>query len=120
MGERSRNRRMKPLVVDSYAKTDSTAFSQQVSESQTPQHQEQLHEEQPGSGSREIIEVDVTQEEYTPRKTPTAAYVRLSVENGGHGDEGTLQTQIDLVHEYIRGQDGLELYDTYVDNGISG
>lgn len=50
----------------------------------------------------------------------TAAYVRLSRENGGHGHDDTLQTQIQLVHSYIREQPELTLVDTYVDNGVSG
>lgn len=50
----------------------------------------------------------------------TAAYVRLSRENGGHGNDDTLQTQIQMVHSYIQEQPELTLVDTYADNGVSG
>lgn len=49
----------------------------------------------------------------------TAAYIRLSIENGGHDTE-TLQTQIQLVHSFIREQNDLSLTETYIDNGVSG
>lgn len=51
---------------------------------------------------------------------PTAAYARLSVENSGHETDETLQTQVTLVHEYIRNHPDLQLVDTYIDNGFSG
>ncbi|MCC8101817.1 MAG: recombinase family protein [Clostridiales bacterium] len=50
---------------------------------------------------------------------PTAAYVRLSVENGG-GREDTIETQIELVEGYIAKHPDLKLAETYVDNGFSG
>jgi DNA invertase Pin-like site-specific DNA recombinase len=51
---------------------------------------------------------------------PTAAYIRLSVENNGHETDDSLKTQISLVESYISEQDDLALIDTYVDNGVSG
>lgn len=56
----------------------------------------------------------------TPQKIPTAAYCRLSVENGGKGEEETLETQTRLVHDFIDKHSELELTGTYVDNGFSG
>lgn len=51
---------------------------------------------------------------------PTAAYIRLSVENSGNDTDDTLQTQIKLVHNYISNHPDLELTDTYIDNGFTG
>lgn len=53
-------------------------------------------------------------------RLPTAAYVRLSSENSGHETDDTIQTQMALVHHFIREHPELELADTYVDNGYSG
>lgn len=53
-------------------------------------------------------------------RLPTAAYVRLSSENSGHETDDTIQTQMALVHRFIREHPELELADTYVDNGYSG
>ena len=50
----------------------------------------------------------------------TAAYARLSVENGGHETEDSLHTQILQIHNYIRENPDLTLTDTYADNGFSG
>lgn len=50
----------------------------------------------------------------------TAAYGRLSVENGGNETDDTLQTQIALLHQYIGEHPEMELVDTYTDNGYSG
>lgn len=47
----------------------------------------------------------------------TGAYVRLSVEK--IGDE-SIQTQIELVHQYIAAHEEYQLVDTYVDNGYTG
>ena len=47
----------------------------------------------------------------------TGAYARLSVEKD---DEGSIQTQITLIHNYIVEHPELRLTDTYVDNGYSG
>lgn len=43
----------------------------------------------------------------------TAAYARLSVENGGHETEDSLHTQILQIHNYIRENPELTLTDTY-------
>ncbi len=50
----------------------------------------------------------------------TAAYIRLSVENGGHETDESLQTQIQLVHTFIQEQKDLSLTETYIDNGVTG
>ena len=50
----------------------------------------------------------------------TAAYARLSVENGGHETEDSLLTQILQIHNYIRENPELTLTDTYADNGFTG
>ena len=114
MGRKRRPR--KPLVDDPYA---ANSCAQESGSGNSDASGKQSR--QPGAKTaREIIMVDVTQQDIREKKAPTAAYVRLSVENGGHKDEGTLQTQIDLVHDYIRHQQDLELYDTYIDNGVSG
>ncbi|MCD8398810.1 MAG: recombinase family protein [Lachnospiraceae bacterium] len=47
----------------------------------------------------------------------TAAYARLSVDKG---DDEKIETQIELIHQYIEGHPDLTLADTYVDNGYSG
>lgn len=47
----------------------------------------------------------------------TAAYVRLSSDKKA---EGTLQTQIAMVHQYIESHQEYKLVDTYVDNGYTG
>ena len=56
----------------------------------------------------------------TEGRIPTAAYVRLSREDGSRGDEGSIETQIDLVHNFIAEAPELTLYDTYTDNGYTG
>ncbi len=53
-------------------------------------------------------------------KLPTAAYARLSSENSGHDTDDSIQTQIKLIHDYIKESSDLQLVDTYVDNGYSG
>ena len=50
----------------------------------------------------------------------TAAYARLSVENGGHETEDSLNTQILQIHNYIKDHSELTLVDTYADNGFTG
>lgn len=47
----------------------------------------------------------------------TGAYIRLSVEK--IGDE-SIQTQVELVHQYIAAHEEYHLVDTYVDNGYTG
>ncbi|MCD8148738.1 MAG: recombinase family protein, partial [Clostridiales bacterium] len=50
-------------------------------------------------------------------KMETAAYARLSVDKGF--DE-KIETQVEMLHQYIEGRSDLVLADTYVDNGYSG
>ena len=50
----------------------------------------------------------------------TAAYVRLSVENGGNETDETLVVQQMMVEKYIEEHPDLKLAGTYVDNGFSG
>lgn len=50
----------------------------------------------------------------------TAAYIRLSVENNGHDNDDSIQTQIQLVEGFIRQHSDLVLTETYIDNGFSG
>ena len=50
----------------------------------------------------------------------TAAYGRLSVENGGDETDDTLQTQMTMLYQYIDNHPDLELEDSYSDNGYSG
>ena len=116
MGKRSKKYETKPLVADTYEKETPEVIGPGNTASAGKETTQP--DTQPGKRPREIITVDVT--ENTGKKTPTAAYVRLSSENSGHADEGTLQTQIDLVQDYISQQPDLELYDLFCDNGVSG
>ncbi len=50
----------------------------------------------------------------------TAAYGRLSVENGGDETDDTLQTQMSMLYQYIDSHPDLQLEDSYSDNGYSG
>ena len=80
---------------------------------------------QANGNSKDIIEqiseknIDF-QKEVRKDRLPTAAYIRLSVENNGHEGEESLRTQISLVESYIHENEELELLETYVDNGYSG
>ena len=49
-----------------------------------------------------------------------AAYIRLSRETSGSRERDTIGSQTDLVESFIRRQDDLELYETYVDDSVSG
>ena len=71
---------------------------------------------------REISIETVTSDEICfDEKLLTAAYIRLSAENGGHRyDSDTLDTQLDLVKEYIRNDDTLNYIGEYIDNGYTG
>lgn len=60
------------------------------------------------------------QVEKTGALLATAAYVRLSLENGGREEEDTLETQLLLVEQFIREKKDLRLADVYVDNGFTG
>lgn len=54
-----------------------------------------------------------------PSILPTAAYIRLSVEDRDNkGDSIEMQQQ--MILRYIKENSDLELYNTYIDNGISG
>ncbi len=44
----------------------------------------------------------------------TAAYGRLSVENGGDETDETLQTQMSMLYEYIDRHPDLKLTDSYM------
>ena len=50
----------------------------------------------------------------------TGAYIRLSVENGGHETDDSLRTQQKLVEDFIKANPELKLTDVYADNGYSG
>lgn len=54
------------------------------------------------------------------RLIDAAAYIRLSVENGGNETDETLVVQQMLVEKYIEEHPDLRLAGTYVDNGFSG
>lgn len=47
----------------------------------------------------------------------TAVYARLSVEKS---DEGSIQTQIMMLHNFVAEHPELKLVETYIDNGYSG
>ena len=121
MGKRTGRRKTKPLVVDYYGQKIQTEQSEEEHFNADPNIIQSAGTQRDGP-HREIITVDVTAqtEVETGKKAPAAAYIRLSAENGGHDDEGTLINQIELVHDYINDRNDLELYDTYVDNGVSG
>jgi len=50
----------------------------------------------------------------------TAAYGRLSVENGGHETDESLHTQMSMLYQYIDQHPDLKLADSYSDNGYTG
>ena len=50
----------------------------------------------------------------------TAAYIRLSVENGGNETDETLVVQQLLVEKFIEQHSDLRLEDVYIDNGFTG
>ncbi len=56
-----------------------------------------------------------------PQKTPTAIYVRLSVENSGKSEQkDAIANQIEICKDYVSKQPDLYLYDIYEDNGKTG
>lgn len=71
---------------------------------------------------KETVEQVISINELSARANalPTAAYIRLSVENSGHDSDDTIQTQISLVESYINSHEELSLIETYVDNGFTG
>ena len=50
----------------------------------------------------------------------TAAYIRLSREDGDKAESDSVGNQRTLLHEFIRRQEELKLIDTYIDDGWSG
>ena len=50
-------------------------------------------------------------------KIAAGAYIRFSVETE---DEGTTETQLELIRSFVTKQEGLELKDIYIDNGYTG
>ena len=50
----------------------------------------------------------------------TAAYIRLSVENGGNETDETLVVQQMLVERFIEEHPDLRLEEVYIDNGFKG
>ena len=65
----------------------------------------------------EIPATALTANEEKQSALATAAYARLSVEKL---DEGSIQTQIAFLHNYIEERPELQLVETYIDNGYTG
>ena len=53
-------------------------------------------------------------------RMPTAAYGRLSVENGGRETDDSLQNQMAILYKFIEEHPELELVGSYMDNGHTG
>lgn len=53
-------------------------------------------------------------------KYQTAVYARLSRENEETQDRGTINNQINLVRNFIKEQDDMEIYRVYMDDDITG
>ena len=66
------------------------------------------------------IEANVVQSLTMPEIYPTAIYVRLSVENLGRSDNGTIENQKDVCREYVAQCPDLKLIKIYEDNGWTG
>lgn len=49
-----------------------------------------------------------------------AAYLRLSREDGDKMESDSIRTQRDIIHNYVREHFGIEIVDTYIDDGYSG
>lgn len=56
----------------------------------------------------------------TPDIFTTAAYIRLSDEDGDKCESDSVKNQRRLLTEYIEKHDDLLLYDYYTDDGYSG
>jgi DNA invertase Pin-like site-specific DNA recombinase len=56
---------------------------------------------------------------YKPNILQAAAYVRLSV-NERNGKSDSINTQQNSIASYIDEHPEIELYDTYIDSGVSG
>lgn len=63
---------------------------------------------------------DLSQQAAKQGPCPTAAYVRLSVEDSGKADGDSLENQETLLRDYIYNHPELRLYRVYTDNGYSG
>lgn len=64
-----------------------------------------------------VIETPVQESNYSP----TAIYVRLSIENSGKDDDGdSIANQISFCKAYLADHKDLKLYDIYEDNGEKG
>lgn len=50
----------------------------------------------------------------------TAEYIRLSREDGDKAESDSIGNQKKLITDYLKGQDGFVLYDTYIDDGFTG
>lgn len=59
----------------------------------------------------------MTPEIITGPQLETGVYARLSVEKD---NEETIQTQIEMLHQYVEEHGEYHLVDTYVDNGYTG
>ena len=67
--------------------------------------------------SRKNIETAVVE-----RKDPfihTALYIRLSVEDGNHRSNSIENQQL-IIDDYISNKPEFSVYDTYIDNGLTG
>ncbi len=60
----------------------------------------------------------VTPVNIRPSILPTAAYIRLSVEDRDNKGN-SIEMQRQMILRYIKENSDLELYNTYIDNGIS-
>lgn len=72
--------------------------------------------------SRRNKSVESTVQTIIPKENllDTAAYIRLSVENGGNETDETLVVQQLLVEKFIEQHPDLRLEDVYIDNGFTG
>ena len=72
--------------------------------------------------SRRNKSVESTAQIIIPKENllDTAAYIRLSVENGGNETDETLIVQQLLVEKFIEQHPELRLEDVYIDNGFTG
>ena len=50
----------------------------------------------------------------------TALYARLSAEREDTRERGTIQNQIRFIRHYVEQQEDMEIYDTYMDDEVSG
>lgn len=50
----------------------------------------------------------------------TALYARLSAEREDTRERGTIQNQIQFIRHYVEQQEDMEIYDTYMDDEVSG